>query len=181
VHLPVSVCSFTVRVSVQRVNPVFDVLIRLGKARLARALNVTGALKPPRRDKLDEKSRDQLAQALWLLERLKDQPELSPDGLISFGACAAVIGHFAPFSELPLTHREVTSHGGIASGVKRAETMEKWHVEARDHMAAVEKEKPGLSPRKLGEIVIDRCKIPVGIEAMAKFIRDERKKQPGSN
>lgn len=167
--------------SVQRVNPVFDVLIRLGKARLARALNVTGALKPPSRDKLDEKSRDLLVQAVWLLERLKDQPELSPDGLISFGACAAVIGHFAPFSELPLAHREVASRGGIAGGAKQSENAREWHVDARIHIPTVEKDNPGLSPRKLAKLVIPRCKKTIGEEAMAKFIRSERKAKSGSN
>jgi hypothetical protein len=162
-------------------NPVFYFLLRVGKARLARALNLMEAPKPPRRDKLDKKSQEMLFQALLLLEHLKDQPELSPNDLISFGASAAAIGHFAPFSELSIDHRDVASRGGSVSGVARTKTAQLWHTEARIHMAAVEKENQGLSPRKLGKLVMPLCKTAVDIEAMAKFIRSERKMQPGSS
>jgi hypothetical protein len=155
-------------------NPVFDVLLRIGKARLARALNVMGVLKPPRRDKLDKKSQEQLVQALWLLEHLKNQPELSPGDLVSFGACAAVIGHFAPFSELLLAHHEVASSGGRTGGVTRTKNAEKWHDEARPHLVAAEKENPGLSPKKLAPLVISLCSTKIGVDAMTKFIRKER-------
>jgi hypothetical protein len=101
-------------------NPVFDVLLRIGKARLDRAQNIKKASKQPRRDELDEKSLALLAPAVWRLERLKNQPELSSNDLVSFGACAAVIGHFAPFSELPLAHRDVSSRAGDASAKLQA-------------------------------------------------------------
>ena len=78
-------------------------------------------------------------------------------------------------------HRDVASRGGRVGGATRTKNAQEWHAEARIHIPTIEKENPGLSPGKLAKLVIHRCKKTVGEDAMTKFIRDERKKQSGSN
>jgi hypothetical protein len=70
--------------------------------------------------------------------------------------------------------RKPASDGGKKGGITHRKRAEVWHVEARDHLPGVEKNNPGLSPRKLAPFVISLCFTKIGVEAMTKFIRKER-------
>jgi hypothetical protein len=70
--------------------------------------------------------------------------------------------------------REPASGGGKKGGATRKARAEVWHVKARDLLPDVEKNNPGLSPKKLAPLVISLCSTKIGVDAMAKFIRTER-------
>jgi hypothetical protein len=74
--------------------------------------------------------------------------------------------------------RKPASDGGKKGGATHKTRAEAWHVEARDHLPDVEKNNPGLSPRKLAPFVISLCCTKIGVEAMTKFIRKEREARP---